>query len=88
MPVTHAAAKALRQARVARARNLKVKGQLKKLAVQLRKAVVAKNADQIRSISTAYIKALDRAAQKRIIHGNTAARKKSRLTAYGRKASA
>jgi small subunit ribosomal protein S20 len=86
MPVTHAAAKALRQNRKARARNLRVKGQLKKLAVQLRKALAAKQTDQVKAVSAAYAKALDRAAQKKIIHHNTAARKKSRVAARVRQA--
>jgi small subunit ribosomal protein S20 len=88
MPVQRAAYKALRQNRKAHARNLKVKNQLKKLAVQLRKAATAKKIDVVKTVSAAYLKALDRAAQKRVIHQNTAARKKARIIAFSRKAGA
>lgn len=79
MPTTTAAAKALRQNIAARARNKAVKDQLKKLNVQLRKAVTAKQVDQARTIVKDFIRALDRAAAKKVIHHNTTARKKSRL---------
>ncbi len=81
MPTTSAAAKALRQNVKARARNTAVKNGLKKFAVQLRKAYTAKDLNAAKKITADYIRALDKAAQKRIIHRNTAARKKSRLAA-------
>ena len=88
MPVQRAAHKALRQNRVARARNLQVKLQLKKLSIRLRKAITAKEAAAIKTAGTDFMKALDRAAQKKVVHHNTAARKKSRIAAQVRKATA
>lgn len=86
MPIKRAAFKAHRQNVKARARNLVVKQQLKKLAVQFRKAAVAKNADQLKSVSRDFTKALDKAAQKKVISRNTAARKKSRVALALRRA--
>lgn len=88
MPVQRAAFKALRQNAKARARNLATKNSLKKLNVKLRKAYTAKQLDQAKSITQEYIKALDKAAQRNIIHRNVAARKKSRLQQQLRKATA
>lgn len=85
MPTTAAAAKAHRQNLKARARNSALKTQLKKLQVRLRKAVTAKQPDQAQTIAKELIRAYDKAAQKRVITGNTAARKKSRLLAGLRK---
>lgn len=79
MPTTRAAAKAWRQNVAARARNTAVKNQLKKLNVRLRKALVAKQADQAKTVAQEFIRSLDRAAAKKILHGNTAGRKKSRI---------
>ncbi len=81
MPIKRAAFKAHRQNLKARARNLAVKLNLKKLQVKLRKAYVAKNLDEAKTITTQLVKAYDKAAQKNIVHRNTAARKKSRLLA-------
>lgn len=88
MPVKRAAFKALRQNRTARARNAKVKLHLKKLGIQLRKAYTANQLDQVKTITATYIRALDKAAQQRVIHANAASRKKSRLSAQLKKASA
>ena len=79
MPVTPAAAKALRQNIKARARNTAVKNQLKKLVVQLRKAYAANNRDQAQILTKQLIKSWDKAAQHRVVTRNTASRKKSRL---------
>ena len=79
MPIKPAALKALRQNLAARARNQAVKHNLKKLAVKYRKAMTAKNADQAKIVSRELIRALDRAAQKKVISRNTAGRRKSRL---------
>lgn len=79
MPVTTAAAKALRQNLKARARNSAVKTQLKKLSVQLRKAYTANELDQAKSLTLQLVKGWDKAAQHKVVTRNTAARKKSRL---------
>lgn len=79
MPVTTAAAKALRQNLKARARNSAVKTRLKKLSVQLRKAYTAKNMDQAKTLTLQLVKGWDKAAQQKVVTRNTTARKKSRL---------
>ena len=76
-----AAAKAYRQNVKARARNIVIKNQLKKLAVKLRKAQTAKKVDDIKAITRDLVRAYDRAAQKKVITRYTAARKKARLAA-------
>ena len=86
MPTTTAAAKAHRQNIKARARNKEVKDNLKKLQVRLRKAQTAKKSDDVATIIKEFTKALDKAAQKKVVPRNTAARKKSRLAAMLRRA--
>lgn len=86
MPTTTAAAKAHRQNLKARAGNIVVKNQLKKLSVRLRKAQTAKKTDEVKFIVAEMIRAYDRAAQKKVIPRNMAARKKSRLAAAVRRA--
>ncbi len=81
MPIKHAAIKALRQNLKARDRNLAVKLNLKKLQVKLRKAYTAKNAAEAKALTMQLVKAYDKAAQKKVVHRNTASRKKSRLLA-------
>lgn len=87
MPVKHAAFKALRQNVKARARNSAVKVAMKKMAVEFRKALTANDKAKASDIASRFVKALDKAAQKNIIHANVAARKKSRLAAALRKIS-
>ncbi len=81
MPIKRAAFKALRQNIKARERNLAVKLNLKKLQVKLRKAYTAKNLGEAKTITGQLVVAYDKAAQKKIVHRNTAGRKKSRLLA-------
>lgn len=87
MPTKSAAAKSLRQNIKARERNRDVKDQIKKMSVRLRKAYTAKDLATAKKVTTELMRALDRAAQKRIIHRNTAGRKKSRLAAQLKAAS-
>ncbi len=86
MPTTTAAAKAYRQNIKARARNTGVKNKLKKFQVRLRKALTAKNKAEATLVVKEYSRALDKAAQKKVISRNTAGRKKSRLAAALRRA--
>jgi len=53
----------------------------------LREVVVAKNFDEAKTQYSSLCKLLDQTASKRIIHVNKAARTKSRLSAYIKKAS-
>ncbi len=80
MPIKQAAKKALRQTIKHKALNVEVKESLRKLIKNNRKSVIAKKADDATQTLRAVIKALDKAAQKKIIKKNAAARLKSRLT--------
>lgn len=79
MPTKHAAIKSLRQNIKARNRNQTVKLAIKKMAVRLRKTYTAKQYDQATELTSQLVRAYDRAAQKRVVTRNTAARHKSRL---------
>ena len=80
MPNKHAALKQLRKDRKRRARNQAATSELRTLTKQVIVLLRAEKREEtgtlLRKISSAY----DRAAQKGIIHRNTAARYKSRLT--------
>lgn len=88
MPNQSAAFKALRHSQKRRVQNQAVKLSLKKFNVRLRKALTAKQPDQVREIVSQYTRALDKAAKYGVLHRNTAGRKKSRIAAQLKKASA
>jgi small subunit ribosomal protein S20 len=80
MPHTPSAKKSLRQTAMRRLRNRTAK---KAIKIQVKKLIEpAKDAtlDQLKLDLKVAIKKLDKAAAKRVIHPNTAARKKSQLT--------
>lgn len=79
MPTKHAAIKSLRQNIKARNRNQTIKLAIKKMTVRLRKAYTARQHDQATELTSQLVRAYDRAAQKRVVTRNTAARHKSRL---------
>ncbi len=79
MAIKHAAAKAIRKSAKNRAFNLKVKGEFKDLLKVARKHLAAKKIDEAKKAVVAAVKSLDKAARKRVITKNTAARLKSRL---------
>ena len=85
MPIQKAAFKALRQAKKRTLRNLKVKTEIDKLLKSARKSAVAKKAKEAEELVKKAIKAIDKAAQKRILKKNTAARMKSRIIAFVKK---
>ena len=60
-------------------RNLKVKVSLKKHLKKFQALLAAKNLEDAKTILKQVFSELDKAAKKRIIHPNTADRKKSRL---------
>ncbi|MDD5246369.1 MAG: 30S ribosomal protein S20 [Candidatus Omnitrophica bacterium] len=60
--------------------NLKVKTQLKKTLKKFQALLSAKNIDEAKAFLKQVFKQLDKAAKKKIIHPNTANRKKSRLS--------
>lgn len=76
MPNTTSAKKAMRQARARRARN---RAQLSALRTALKQVRAASDAPEAQHALQRALCLLDRAAGKRLIHPNNAARRKSRL---------
>jgi small subunit ribosomal protein S20 len=79
MPHTRSAKKQLRKSEKRRLRN---RATMKALKTQIKKAVAASTGgslDELRKEFTLAAKKLDKAAAKRVIHPNLAARKKSQL---------
>ena len=81
MPNIASAKKRLRQSIKRRARNRSVKSELRTEVRKVREAAAAGNVDQADAQMRVAMAKLDRAAVKRIIHPNRAARIKSRLSA-------
>lgn len=79
MAIKHAAAKAIRKSAKNRTFNLKVKGEFKNLLKEAHKQLTAKKIDEAKKSVLAAAKSLDKAARKKVITKNTAARLKSRL---------
>lgn len=79
MPRRRTSLKRKRQDKKRRLRNLKVKGELKKTLKKFQALLSAKNIDEAKTLLKKVYSLLDKAAKKRIIHPNTASRKKSRL---------
>ncbi len=75
-----AAIKYIRKSRKNRARNLAVKGTIKKLLKESNKLIASKAKEAAETVKKA-ISAIDKAVENGIMHKNTAARKKSRLMA-------
>jgi len=79
MPNTKSAAKAMRQAVTRNLRNVKAKDKFKDAVKEVKKLITAgKKSDAVKAMQAAFA-ALDKAAKTRVIHKNTASRKKSRL---------
>ena len=79
MPITKSAKKALRQSLRHRARNIKRFRAIEQAVKHIKKAAAAQRLDEARALLPAAYKAIDKAAQRKVIEKNTAARKKSRL---------
>ena len=81
MPNTKSAEKRLRQNVVRRARNRSIKRAVRTQCRKVREAVSAGDVEQAESEFRVAAKRLDQAGAKKIIHPNSAARIKSRLSA-------
>lgn len=81
MPTTKSAEKRLRQSETRRARNRAVKRSLHTYVRRVLEAITAGDVAKSESEFRLAGKKLDQAASKRVIHPNTAARTKSRLSA-------
>ena len=79
MAIKHAAAKAIRKSTKNHTFNLRVKDEFKGLLKEARKQLTAKKIDEAKKAIMAAAKSLDKAARKKVIKKNTAARLKSRL---------
>lgn len=79
MPIKHAAEKALRKAKKAAVRNRATIGRIKDLRKKALRAAAEKKTDVAKEALRAFGKALDKAAQRKIMTKNAAARLKSRL---------
>ncbi len=86
MPIKKAAKKYMRVTAKNTLRNKIVTGTVKSAIKKTREAVSAGNMNEAREWLKKAGKALDKAAQKKIIKKNAAARKKSRLNAFVKKA--
>ncbi|MDP3957749.1 MAG: 30S ribosomal protein S20 [bacterium] len=79
MPIKKSAKKYMRVTAKNTLRNKVVTGVIKSAIKKTREAVTAGNVKEAQEWLKAAVKSLDKAAQKKIIKKNTAARKKSRL---------
>ncbi len=80
MPIIRSAKKALRQSKKRGAENKIIKKELKKTLKIVRQTAGAKEPEKAKSLIPAAYKKIDKAAKRGLIHRNTAARKKSRLS--------
>jgi len=81
MPITKGAEKAYRQSERKRVFNVRRKTAMKEVVKDVQKAVTAGDNKTAKELLPKAYKAIDKAAKRGVIKANTAARKKSRLTA-------
>jgi small subunit ribosomal protein S20 len=81
MPITKGAEKAHRQSERKRVFNVRRKSAMKDADKAIQKAVSAGDKNTAKELISKAYKAIDKAAKRGVIKKNTAARKKSRLTA-------
>lgn len=86
MAITKSAKKAAKSSKNKRAFNLRRQNVLKSTVKDIRKLVINKDAAGAQKMLSEAYKAIDKAAKRGIIKKNTAARKKSRLVAFIKKA--
>jgi small subunit ribosomal protein S20 len=90
LPKTKTAEKSARSANRKAERNKGIRSVTKSSVTKAEKLIASKKGEDSKAAVTEAISALDRAAKKKVIHPNTAARKKSRLmkkyNASGKKA--
>jgi len=81
MPITANAKKAYRQSERRKVFNIRRKSAMKEVTKTIDKAVVSGDIAKAEELLPTAYKAIDKAAKRGVIKENTAARKKSRLTA-------
>jgi small subunit ribosomal protein S20 len=80
MPNTASAKKRMRQDAVRRSRNRATKSSIRTQLRKVREAITAKDLEKSQTEYKLLVKKLDKAAARKVIHPNTAARTKSRLS--------
>ncbi len=88
MPVTSSAKKALRASKHKAAFNLKRKDSISHVTKKIKKFVTSKKIKEAEALLPVAFKAIDKACKTKMIHKNTAARRKSRLAKMLAKAGA
>lgn len=86
MPITQGARKAHRQSERRYVFNLRRKEAMKEVVKNVKKAITAGDVAKAKELMPQAYKAIDKAAKRGVIKDNTAARKKSRLTAFVKQA--
>ncbi len=81
MPITKGAKKANRASQRKQVFNVRRKGAMKDVTKDLQKAIVDGDTKKAKELLPTAYKAIDKAAKRGVIKPNTAARKKSRLSA-------
>ncbi|MBM3254064.1 MAG: 30S ribosomal protein S20 [Candidatus Omnitrophica bacterium] len=79
MPIQKAAFKSVRKDKKRHLRNISIKSRLKTLAKKLDSLIELKRIEDAKKLFRELVKNFDKAVSKKIIHKNTASRKKSRL---------
>jgi small subunit ribosomal protein S20 len=80
MPNSPSAKKRMRQDVVRRARNRSAKSSLRTQVRKVREAIAAKKVDEAKKEYAVLVQKLDQASSRKVIHANSAARTKSRLS--------
>jgi small subunit ribosomal protein S20 len=80
MPNTPSAKKRLRQSVERRAKNRSTKTAIRTLTRTIRESIAAGDAAKSETAFGTLVKKIDRASSKKVLHANTAARTKSRLS--------
>ena len=86
MPITSSAKKALKSSQQKRVFNVRRKENMNKAVRDIKKLVSTKNLDEAKKLIPSAYKAIDKAAKMNTITKNAAARKKSRISAFVKKA--
>ncbi|MBI2644382.1 MAG: 30S ribosomal protein S20 [Candidatus Wildermuthbacteria bacterium] len=80
MPITKSAKKALRQSKRRMLKNRGARQEIRTAVKKMRELAGQKNIEEAKQFLPRLYQVLDKAAKRRVIEKNTAARKKSRLT--------
>ena len=86
MAITKGAKKAVRSSERKRVYNIRTTSAMREVVKDIKKAIVAGKGDEAKTMLPAAYKAIDKAAKRGVIKGNTADRKKSRISAAIKKA--